>query len=112
MDTFTIITPPVWLTGMIRSEQDEIAAQFCINDTELLRRLEGDKGSIEEYFGGKLDWSLIHNAKRIGIDKKEANLQDTSHHPGLYEWLSQNLEKLEKVFMWKLASYYIDDNRI
>ena len=101
---------PVWFTGVTFSENDGIAAQFCSRNKKLLTRLKEDKESIEDYFGGEIDWSIIDIASRIGVDKKGANLKYVSNHPNLYEWLRQNLEKLEQVIMWKLASYYIDDN--
>lgn len=102
---------PIWLIGWTDVNNGRIAAKLRFkNLNSLFEQLKEDQGSIHAYFGGNLEWDRPPQ-NSVGLYKSSIDLGNTSNHEEIFEWLRENLEKLERVFMWKLASYYIDDNR-
>ena len=102
---------PIWLTGWTdvnNGNNGKIAAKLCTrNMNSLFEQLKEDQESIHTHFGDDLDWNKPPRYS-VGVYKNSVEFGNTSNHEELFEWLRENLEKLERVFMWKLASYFVD----
>lgn len=102
-----------WLLGWTDVTNDRISAKFRLKNTEemssLFEQLKEDQKSIHTHFGGNLDWDSPPKYS-VGVYRSSVDLGNTSNHEELFEWLLENLEKLERVFMWKLASYYLGEH--
>lgn len=101
---------PIWLIGWTDVNNGRIAAKLRFKDLNpLFDQLEEDQESIHAFFGGNLEWDRPPH-KSVGVYKGSVDFGNTSSHGELFEWLREHFEKLERVFMWKLASYHIDNN--
>ena len=105
----------LWLIGWTDVANDRISAKLRLKNTEemssLFEQLKEDQESIHTHFSGNLEWDDPPQYS-VGVYRNSVELGNRSTHEELFEWLRENLEKLERVFMWKLASYYIEgDNK-
>ncbi|MCY4401436.1 MAG: DUF4268 domain-containing protein [Candidatus Poribacteria bacterium] len=101
---------PIRLIGWTDVNNGRIAAKLRFkNLNPLFGELKEDQESIHAFFGGNLEWDRPPS-KSVGLYRSSVDFGNTSNHEELFEWLRENLEKLERVFMWKLTSYYIDNN--
>ena len=99
----------LWLFGWTDVTSDRISAKFRLKKEmgPLFEQLKKDQESIHTHFGGNLDWDRPPKYYSVGVYRSSAGFGNTSNHEELFEWLRENLEKLERIFMWKLASYYL-----
>ena len=101
----------LWLLGWTDVTNDRISAKLRLKNVEemssLFEQLKEDQESIHTHFGGNLEWDDPPQYS-VGVYKNSVEFGNTSNHEELFEWLHENLEKLERVFMWKLASYFVD----
>ncbi len=101
---------PIWLIGWTDVINGRIAAKLRFRNLDsLFDQLKEDQESIHAFFGGNLEWDRPPH-KSVGLYRSSIDFGNTSSHGELFEWLHENFEKLERVFMWKLASYYVDNN--
>ena len=101
----------LWLLGWTDVTNDRISAKLRLKNVEemssLFEQLKEDQESIHTHFGGNLEWDDPPQYS-VGVYRSSVEFGNTSNHEELFEWLHENLEKLERVFMWKLASYFVD----
>ena len=101
----------LWLIGWIWPSEGQISAKLSIENEQVFNKLIADKDSIETRFNqGELEW---HDPPTysVGIYKfvETSDFTVEANWQGLFEWLRINLERIEKVFMNKLALYYIEE---
>ena len=67
---------------------------------EYFNVLQGQKASIEEAFGGSLEWLELPEKKqaRIAFYKQGCDLYDETRWPEYMEWMKDHLERLDSVF--------------
>lgn len=108
---FDRLSGGLWLTGWTDIGNGQIAAKFCIekNKKPLFNQLEKDRDSIHALFGSELIWNKPPT-NSVGVYKFNLDFEDESTYQDLFEWLRESFEKLERVFMWKLALYFIQRN--
>lgn len=71
--------------------------------------MKKDRDSIHAFFGSELIWNEPPS-NSVGVYKSDLDFEDESTYQDLFEWLRERLEKLERVFLGKLALYFIQRN--
>ena len=101
----------LWIIGWTDVAQDRICTKLRLKSDEkygiIFDKLKNDRDSIHNNFGGELEWDDPPKYS-VGVYKNNVKLGDRSTHEELYYWLRENMEKLEKVFLWQFASYFLD----
>ena len=103
----------LWLIGWIHPKRSQVAAKLCVDRNNnqaqtLFEKLNSDKDNINDLFGDTLNWEAPP-IPSVGIYINDVENDDWINGiPHLYQWLYDNLIKLNKVFSETLARYYID----
>ena len=100
----------LWLIAWIWPDRSRIAAKLRVDESlePVFGMLEEDKDSIQEYFGEVvLDWDSPPDFS-VGVYQDDVDFTDPFIYHKLYEWLQVNLEKIERVFNDRLATYFIE----
>ena len=102
----------LWLIGWIYPAQGRIAAKLRLDRRTretLFNQLRADKTSIDTYFNDEeLEWDEIPKYS-IGVYKNDVDFTNVSNWHESFEWLRVNLEKIEVIFLNKLAWYYLNE---
>lgn len=89
--------------GLLNTREDRIGVEVTMTDAyakEYFNVLQGQKASIEEAFGGSLEWLELPEKKqaRIAFYKQGCDLYDETRWPEYMEWMKDHLERLDSVF--------------
>lgn len=89
------------ITLTINIQKDLITCEIYIPDSkDLFYGLEKYKEKVEKELGEKLGWFALEGKKASRIKlTKEADINETKNWEQYFEWLRENSEKLQKVFL-------------
>lgn len=104
----------IWMVGTLNTDKNWLSVKIQFNDKiqGLYETLKSNSDSIETHFDPifKFEWIRIGNFHSAGLFRREIDINNKSCWAGLYEWIRENLELLERVFMNQLALYYYRDS--
>ncbi len=89
------------ITLTINSQKNVITCEIYISDSkDLFYGLQGHRDKIENELGMKLEWFALEGKKASRIKLlKEADINETKNWEIYFEWLKENAEKFQKVFI-------------
>ncbi len=103
----------IWLVGAFHPDGRWLSAKIRLKkdvSEDLFDILKRDIESIESHFENRheFEWDAQPQYS-IGVFRDGIDFKDKENWKELFEWLCVNLEKLEQVFMNRLALYFYED---
>lgn len=101
-----------WLAAKVNSVEGSISADLYNNysNKSAFNALLSQKEQIENEFGGALSWNELPGKIQsyIGITNSQADIMNTDDWNSQFEWLFENLNKLDKVFRKRVKDLDLD----
>jgi Domain of unknown function (DUF4268) len=102
-----------WLSARVNSQKNRIATDLHIK-TQVTKHpylaLEGQRNAIDLEFGEGLEWNELSGSKEsiISIVREDADFSEKDDWKSQFEWLATNLEKLVKVFRYRIKQIELE----
>jgi len=102
-----------WLTARVNSLKSVISADFrfkTASSKAVFHQLYLDKEAIEGEFGGSLEWHELPEGKEsyLTVTKEKADFRNEQDWVSQFTWLSEQLERLDKVFRNRVKKIDLD----
>ena len=102
-----------WLCARVNTLAGSISADLNINEKTkaAYQALYSQKAGIESEFGSPLIWNELHQKIQsiIGVTNDNADIMNEEDWEKQFAWLSEKLEKLDKVFRRRVRELQLDE---